>query len=565
MRLIVWIILASFLTLAERGPPLELKKELHVQCNWNHFIGFLKIYLNPQREIYIIYDDLMNLKDELIAAIYKNYNQGIIVSNETNFFKNIPIKRFNIIFLLGNLTVYDPEYGDMRNTRLYFVDSSKMQNITRLDDIFQNSNLFRNIFYIQNLSNCSDYKLWIKFLSNPGKYITNLDKAYFNQKPNYGGRNLLYLNNIWEDNSKEYKYVKYGRARVIRDYLEEKWNFSRSPNAFHGTFVSLVLDTSPLVHTGDAYDVMSLCFILHKGKYNPSWKALLRSYEWSVWCGCAITLISSALGYTVILYFDPQGRSENLLNLFLRSVCKMLSLFITVPINWMNAIQKFQVRILTISIMLSSIILINGFQSCLYSLLQTPGRQPPINSIKQLQSTNIRIHCIYIYYCHMIFDEQNLKYLFLNWDPEERGGRPRLLNHTINDVLMNSNMALIMSCKVARRTFNEISKYSDELHIVEEIISTYPLFIREYMGMGFPFYEKLRRLLANFDENGIGQYEEETYQLSILRKQINENQTEKLKVFSIDDLQIAFIILGIGLSISILIFILENIIFIYNI
>ena len=125
--------------------------------------------------------------------------------------------------------------------------------------------------------------------------------------------------------------------------------------------------------------------------------------------------------------------------------------------------------------------------------------------------------------------------------------------HTLNDVISNSNTTLITPCESARAIINTIPSFSKKLHVVEETIVTFPL-----VYLPFPYEDKMRHLLALYYESGIGQWKEYQFQWEkLLRILMKEKNEPLVRVFNMDDVQVAFIILVIGLFISTFVFLLE--------
>lgn len=580
MNLLLYLLLLSY-SKSQQGQSLQLLHNSPTKCNWNNFLKIMNEHLNLNRETYIIYDIEMKYRNQLIQLIHLNLNERMIVSTNSTIITTNPSSSnnhklpredgFNIIYLLTNLN--QDLFLDLFTNVIFFMDSSIYENIETMNFYPKYKYVLRNIFYLQNLSECDDgsFKLWVNVFGKKGKYIPNLQKAYFNRKPNYYGLQVAYFQD-YSERFRGYKYVRFGKDRAIQQYLKENWNATIPVNLNTNRaerFLEIIVDEYAFAFTtrGDPYYLTSYCFVLHKSKEYPPWQAVIRSFEWSVWIGCAVTLLATILSYAFIIQIQQNSIEEHKMKIIFECFCKMLSLLVSEPIYWMNTLQKFPNRILTVSVMLGSFILIYGYQSCFYSLLQAPGRYPPVNSISEFENNPRIIHCTHTFICYQLFSNGpiELKQLVKYIHSSERHSHPRPTNVTLNDIYLNPNSALVMSCEKARRSLSLIRKYSNSLHIMAERITMYPLFIRSELHEGFAYYEEFRRMVATFYESGIAQWLDEKYEMEKLIKLLIKNRynPEKVKTFNLNDLQIGFILLIIGYILATFVFILEINIYLY--
>ena len=193
--------------------------------------------------------------------------------------------------------------------------------------------------------------------------------------------------------------------------------------------------------------------------------------------------------------------------------------------------------------------------------MQVPMLYPPISEIKQIKELNLSIICTSS--CRMIFRGLEVGYhssidpLFIEMRSQVAKGSlsfAKKTNYTLlHEVFNNPNKALITPCESAQVMINSISMFSKKLHVVKEVIVSYPLIYE-----GFPFERQMHQLLLSYFESGIGQWEEQMNQWKELMPILMKEKKEALiRVFNMDDLQVAFIILFIGLCISTFVFLLE--------
>ena len=354
-----------------------------------------------------------------------------------------------------------------------------------------------------------------------------------------------------------------GKMTAFSEYFLQQWN--ATPAKYSNTILQIYSEPlSMRQHKTwpDAYTSTSLCIILHKSKFIPSWQALIRCFHWKMWMFIVVVwIISSIVWYQI----------HSILS-FYSCLSDMLSLFLTNPINWMQSIRTFESRIISGTIMLMSIILISGgLQSKLYANLQSPGRYPAINTMGELSDSNITIYCQFSMYCYFFFgqklftDTSILKIRQMIQIPliEESGKTPKIFkgNTTIHDVYTTQKIGLIYTCSNAEKLITEIPKYNRELHIMNERLMSIPLFLNPCYGSNnrpLPFNEEVKRIIALFYQNGIAQYLDDLHEwITLMKILFREKHLDNFKIFSLEDLQIAFLLLLLGCSCGTVVFILE--------
>lgn len=196
----------------------------------------------------------------------------------------------------------------------------------------------------------------------------------------------------------------------------------------------------------------------------------------------------------------------------------------------------------------------------MYSHLQAPNRFPPKNYLQDLIDFNYKIVCrdsiVCIEYLRDHDANQNSTHILVSLF--KRCLSPKCLQeYEISDLYENPEFALIMDCDEAIKSINDVPKYKESFHIMSELTGTYPL---QYAGLGtgFPFNEYIHKATVGFVESGIfqklDQLKNNQKRISLL---IEEKSNPKVKIFSMKDLKVAFIIIIVGNLFAILIFLFE--------
>lgn len=537
-------------------------------------INFSQIIKIPLRE----YSNLMlvmskHFQSDFSTLVYTSANYTyineliVLVQHEMNGIQigvsfDLIDGKYNVL-LIGYSADGEYQYNPEDNVLIYLDLRDYSGNFICQNYFRANFTYSRKWISFRTLILCdllNGYQLWIKepWSKYLVKSIRNVKFAYFNKKVNLHGTPLSIISEL-----DVYTTDFTGKMTAFSEYFKQNWNIT--PVKHSNTILQIYSEPlSMRQHKTwpDAYTSSSQCIIVHKNKFIPSWQALIRCFHWKLWVFIVVVWIISSIVWRQI--HSTQS--------FYSCLSDMMSLFLTNPINWMQSIRKFESRIISGTIMLISIILISGgLQSKLYANLQSPGRYPPINTMEDLSDSNITIHCQFSMFCYFFFKQKNFT------DPsileirkkvripliEKPGDIPQIFKGqtTIHDVYSLPQIGLIYTCSNAEKLITEIPKYNRELHIMNIRLMSIPLFLNPGFGINnrpLPFNEEVKRIIALFYQNGIAQYLDDLQEwITLMKILFHEKQFDDLKVFSLEDLQIAFLLLLIGVSCATLVFILE--------
>ena len=548
--------------------------------NFDLLINISKQHFYPDREIFILenpgywpYPDY----DQVCKAVGENQTV-IIIKNVTKFYADnkqfkVPTRGNNILVLEMNDTM--SLFVEKRNKYLFYIDLRGNYSICSCDKYLNTfskdkilKSFFQTVFLFHYQKNCSrEYEIWTRapWLDEPGQRIKKIHNAYFNKKPNLNGSPTIFYTTFHEivNNIK-------GEESSIETFKKiwfEKWNMVDIGTTNKRITIKSTIFIEPAsFDLSEVYNVMSMCFVVQKGKEHPKWEVIFWCFHWKVWMWMSVVWILSG----GVWYFVIKKKSLS------QSLSEVYSLIVSEGAIWLPKLNTFLPRFVAGILMLMSIVLTTGFQSNIFKNMQVPLLYPPIRDMKEIRDQNLTIICKYPSVCFSIFgiDGWSLKktndVIYKLFDEMShqfihagsagllitRKDRMKVIlksNYTLNDVLNNSNMALITSCESAHAMINAIPTFSKKLHVLEERIGIFPLFLME-----FPFVEQMHQLLSFYFESGIGQWSQHMFEwkklMVILMK---EKKGPSVRVFNMDDVQVAFIILFIGLSISTFVFLLE--------
>lgn len=516
----------------------------------------------------ILEDFLPELPTCILNAFYNPHANKIIQAIEQHllngFFTSYDCKfsgRSNILVLsteheisetLYSLTetrfiIYsnDTPYKKDRNNKLYkWVNRNTISLKQRILKIS------RIIIFRENIDkNNSQFEIWTKkYTAHYLIKMSNLKMAFFNRRPNFNKMPLIIRTTLigYFDNSANFKN---GELEVIRNLFEKRYNATRGENI--GFTIAIGTDKLTWQDNADNFRFHSIrmntiCFVVHKGEPYPEWQALIRCFHWSTWLSLTVIWLICSLVWSRI--------NENQWGF--KSLTDMLSLFTTHTATWFHSTTRNKSRILTGIITFISLIVITGLlQSLLYRNLKSPGRYPPINSLKELLNTNITIYCKTFPICIYLF---NLVQISLNT------GDTVLVSFEFDTtkidyekLYMNRDIIFVTYCNEAYTTIKVIPQYKKQLHISKEVIGMDPWMITASRNHIY-YWDEIINDIFRLYESGINDWSEYMHRWNQQMKlQFRERPSSSLKVFSLKDLQIAFFVSLFGNLFAFFVFIVE--------
>lgn len=358
----------------------------------------------------------------------------------------------------------------------------------------------------------------------------DLNREYFSKKPNFYQRRV------------HFELIGEGHD-VIIDFMKKYWNISAQFVAENADFF-IQLSNEPFTDISLAgfnnydtdYHIVQMCVVVQKGKEFPLWMEFYHYLSSMFFAAYLITILISSL----ILYFIL-WRKNNFFDCFFR----ILGIYFTLPSKWLLEIKESSLRLLLVGILLTSIVITNNLQSILFSLFQSPGRNPPKNKLEELKKTTIL--CTSGQFCKLLenIDTKNIY--------------NSVRNGTIEDVYYNPGNALITRCSNAKFLLKSIPHLQNKLHIMTNLVGSYPIF---QTSQFIPFSDELVNVRTQFYENGIIPWTVETLQINSLGiKRLLQNfaleVTKVISVLRLDDLLFAFVILVSGQIIALIVFLFE--------
>ena len=289
--------------------------------------------------------------------------------------------------------------------------------------------------------------------------------------------------------------------------------------------------------------VDNLCIIVPKAKRLPQWLAFSRVFNLHVqfalvfvYVGCSI--ISCTL-QMIHYHFKRVHKDISLFNTFI----EMLPPFLSLPLIRMPSSSHQKVFVMTCFIF--GIIMASIFQGKLVTVLSKPDYYPDINTLEELDASGLIIGTASRNLIGDTFSTEE--------SPHIKHLRDKITYYNLSDSVMDY-VAKHHNISALNRLSNAINREhvflsSDgtfQLHIVEECPRTYSL--AYIIPKGSPFLLRINNIIAQFVESGIiDKWNKDTI-FNITELQAYEyGSNDSHKVFSLEDLQISFLILVCGL------------------
>lgn len=297
----------------------------------------------------------------------------------------------------------------------------------------------------------------------------------------------------------------------------------------------------------------SLCIIVPKAKQLPKWLALFRVFHLHVQFSlvCVYVVCSIIIYILQILYsqFKSDCKNASLSAIFI----EMLTPFLSLSLARMPS--SCSEKVLVISCLVFGMIIASSFQAKLVTVLSKPDYYPDINTLEELDASDLVIATGSINLVQDTFSTEEsptakhlrnkVTYCYL-----QEGNIDYVAKHQ-NIAALNRLSTAIYSVLLYRNLDGTFL-----IHIVKECPKIYSL--AYIVPKGSPFLLRINHVIAQLVETGIvDKWNEDTYFNMTAFHRSEYSGNDLLKVFSLEDLQMPFLILVCGLFSSAIAFFAE--------
>lgn len=341
--------------------------------------------------------------------------------------------------------------------------------------------------------------------------------------------------------------------------------YGRTDISMNGVFIK-VYGSDKIQFTHNAYSD-EVCIIVPKAKRMPKWFTVFGATDSAVALSVLGIYITNACFYFIIRqihgWFEPKSLESNFG--WPTIITDMFRPFVFSPFTRIPMVSSQ--RIFLGSCLVFGVVLTTSMQGMLVTAMTKPYYYPDINTLEELDSSGLTIYTN----SPSIIDTFGTSHINPTMDSLSRKVQTAVNTTDLWDVVAKERNCTAMVRKSDYQYGVPLSRYrasdgSFLLHVVRECPRRYLL--GYLMPTGSPYLPYINEGIARLVEAGIVEHWKQTTTLEAdvhstlhgtnLRKTAAMNK-EDPKVFSLKDLQLAFYMLTVGLSASVIIFSFEMI------
>lgn len=323
--------------------------------------------------------------------------------------------------------------------------------------------------------------------------------------------------------------------------------------SFNGRFISKY-DSDQIEFTYPLSNDL-LCLLVPKSEKIPQWLKISHCFTFEAWFGILGMYVAISIYWSLVRQIDVSSTwiHRDTVDSFL----EVFSLFISVPFR--KVFNDYE-RIFFAICMIFNIIFIGTFQGSLYNSYTKVSYFPDINSLEELDKSGLLIRT-------------SSKSLIDAFGNDSKSVMRRLKDKIL---IFNGSSSLYLVAKqkdsaaferkndAKLRITTDYTRKTDGmalLHVVPECPWTY--YVSYIVPKGSPYLPLINILINSYSEAGlISKWSSDTVDALILEKRVRPT-TDILKPFTLTDMQAAFLLISIGLTLSLIAFIIEVILHYY--
>lgn len=297
----------------------------------------------------------------------------------------------------------------------------------------------------------------------------------------------------------------------------------------------------------------NLCVVVPKAKHLPKWLAIFRVFNSHVqfalvcvYVGCSII---SRILQKMHSHFKRVHKDISLFD----TCIEMLPPFLSLPLIRMPSSSHQKVFVMTCFVF--GMIIASIFQGKLVTVLSKPDYYADINTLEELDASGLVIGTGSP---NLIADTFSTEESSLIKHLRDKIAYYNVSHSVMSYVAEHQNMSALnrLSNAIYGIHFFHNSDGTYQLHIVKECPRTYSL--AYIIPKGSPFLLRVNNIIAQFVESGIiDKWNEDTcFNMTAFRRH-KYSSNDSNKVFSLEDLQMPFLILVCGLFVSAITFCVE--------
>jgi hypothetical protein len=300
-------------------------------------------------------------------------------------------------------------------------------------------------------------------------------------------------------------------------------------------------------------DFDNLCIVVPKAKRLPKWLAFFRVFPLHVLLALVCVYVGSCIISHILQmmysFFMPVNKDTSLIATFIEMLPPLLSLsLVRMP-------SSRSQKVFVITYLVFGMIIASLFQGKLVTVLSKPDYYPDINTLEELDASGLVIATGSINLIENTFSiEESPLVKHLSSKVTHRNIQEGITYY----VAKHQDIAALT--RISNANYNVLLYRNTDgtflLHIVREFPRTYSL--AYIVPKGSPFLFRINHVITQLVESGIVyKWSEDTYFNMTAFYRSKRSGNDSPKVFSLEDLQMAFLILACGLFGSVMTFFVE--------
>jgi hypothetical protein len=304
--------------------------------------------------------------------------------------------------------------------------------------------------------------------------------------------------------------------------------------------------THKIEFTMPAFYTVQLVVVVPKAHRISLWGTISKCFTFQFWmCLLAVFVVTAVLWYVLR---KLHGKVSCLTN-----AVDTMAVFLTISLSYLTKISSLSQRVLLSSCLLFSLVIMCGFQSSLLHAVSYPQFQPDIDTLQKLDESGLPIVTLDPNLMDTFDASSSMRNLAVRLQIQNIPPQT-LLQH----IAFYRNVSMLTSMGEALWF---LSKYPDKLYIVNECPREY--FVSYMIPKGSPYATRIHNLLGKMSEAGlVRKWDLDTrynLQLEALREgTATIKGSGNIKVFTLVDFQLSLFVWGLGVTLCVVVFLLEN-------
>lgn len=302
------------------------------------------------------------------------------------------------------------------------------------------------------------------------------------------------------------------------------------------------------VHVTDPYAYDDVTWCVHTSDLAPPWLNTFKTYSWQLWVACGVSILGSSMFLYMLIKYEDETKHHNLAWSCLNIFGTIIAVF---TVHYFP--NKIFIRIFMASVILAGINLWAAYTSSLISFLTKPRYDKQISSVPEAVANN------YVFYGSINYFD------FIQENKMDEPGYAEVVKHyEVCDSLEQCFNSFHLNKKSAIATSRIQALYNSQSLSIQKYCFERSQNIYEYSvtTLTYPYHHLLpilNDMIGRVLQSGL--IVKWTHDVEVQRAP--EEMQREIKL-SIRNLEGVFVMLGIGIFLAIVAFVVEWVYFVHK-